>query len=156
MSQRAWIRQERVHEFLRLSEEWRGGDLLSPLVEQMIDENRLREGSLKQMDLSARTKNKDLASMLAHREAQLCGESRKFESRDDGFQKMAVGGDFWPPTARKLQWTRVLIHGKVMQLKVTLGINSQPDRDRMVRERRKQVGGFLLSGESESEVLRVL
>lgn len=43
-----------------------------------------------------------------------------------------------------------------MQLKVTLRINSQPDRDRIVRERKKQVGFFLLSGESESKVLHLL
>lgn len=47
------------------------GDLLSPLVKHMIDWYRLREGSHKQMGLSARRRNKGLATMLAHTDAPL-------------------------------------------------------------------------------------
>lgn len=55
------------------------GDLLSPLVEQMIDCHRLREGSLKQMGLLARRRNKGLATMLAHTEAPLSGQVTEVE-----------------------------------------------------------------------------
>lgn len=49
------------------------GDLLSPLVELMIDWLRLREGSLKQMGLLARRGNEGLATMSAHTQAPLSG-----------------------------------------------------------------------------------
>lgn len=52
------------------------GDLLSPLVEHMIDWYSLREGSHKQMGLSARRRNKGLATTLAHTEAHLWVSNR--------------------------------------------------------------------------------
>lgn len=54
-------------------------DLLPPLVEQMIDWYRLREGSLKQMSLLARRRNNGLATMLAHTEASPSGQVTEVE-----------------------------------------------------------------------------
>ena len=61
------------------------GDLLSPLVEHMIDWYSLREGSHKQMGLSARRRNKGLATTLAHTEAHLWVSNRSW-IRDGRFE----------------------------------------------------------------------
>lgn len=147
-----WHRQHesdwmRVCNSLSLSEKMGLGDLLSPLVEQMIDWYRLREGSLKQMGLLARRRNKGLATTLGHTEARLSGRVTETEVEMAG-SKMR-GENFWPPTAWKLQWTRVLIHWKVMQLKVTLRINSQPDKNRIVTEKKQVSAFFSLPGVTE-------
>lgn len=47
------------------------------------------------------------------------------------------GENIWPRTAWKLQWARVLIHWKVMQLKVALRINCQPDKNRIVTQKKQ-------------------
>lgn len=46
------------------------------------------------------------------------------------------GENISPRTAWKLQWARVLIHWKVMQLKVALRINSQPNKNRIVTQKK--------------------
>lgn len=53
--------------------------LLSLLVVHMIDWYRLREGSLKQMGLLARRRNKSLVIMLAHTETPLSGQVTEIE-----------------------------------------------------------------------------
>lgn len=84
----------------------------------------------------------DLHFLLEHQRGAV---SSRWAFMKRPFLDGSVGMEFenerecvWPPTARKLQRTRVLVHGKVMQLKVALRVNSQPDKNRMVTVKAQQ------------------
>lgn len=85
--------------------------------------------------LAKRNKNRRLrnwgsAYKLTDTEPPLSGEIE-----DEMTGSSMEGENNWPPTAWKLQWAWVLIHWKVMQLKVTLRINSQPDKNRIMTKK---------------------